>query len=195
MIFQISPESQYSYCIAIHFMWLPCRTRQSYRGFGGLSHLNLLTTWCVNIACNCTIICRRLWNRYHGDPISSPNIVPLDPLWADTAHQCIVRLHMSLFGAKYPSILARKPLQCSRTDDRTKYLSRHVTLLVVHRVILVVGFAFLAKNFGTWQGAMNGTLSFYESGFSSGDSETSSSYIHAACTLTNHLVKLSLPNI
>ena len=102
---------------------------------------------------------------------------------------------MSLFGAKYLSILARKPLQCSRTDDRTKYLSKQVTLLVVHRVILVVGFAFLAKNFGRWQGAMNGTLSFCENRFSSGDSETSSSYIHAACTLTSHLVKLSLPNI
>ena len=43
----------------VYHTWLPCRTQQIYRGFGGLSHLNLLTTWCVNISCNCTIICHK----------------------------------------------------------------------------------------------------------------------------------------
>ena len=101
---------------------------------------------------------------------------------------------MSLFGAKYLSILARKPLQCSRTDDRTKYLSKHVTLLVVHRVNLVVGFGFMSQKFWEVAGSYdsNGTLSFYESRLSS---ETFSCYTHAACTLENRLVKLSLPNI
>ena len=69
------------------------------------------------------------------------------------------------FWSKFTPIL--------RTIGQWTFLRNIVCFLVARKSHLSGCFGFVPQHFGMWRGPMNGTLSFYECGFSGGDTQNS----------------------